>query len=675
MRETEADPRLAFLDGGGEMGRRIRAQDWARTPLAAPAGWPQPLKTLVALMLGSQHPMFIAWGSDQTWLYNDPFIPIMGDKHPARLGRHALDEVWTEAREVLEPLFQRVFTGTPVQMDDFELELDRHGRLEEAHFAFSYTPARDESGAVAGLFGVCIETTALVLADRRRAAEQERQRRMFEQAPSFVVIFDGPQHVVQFVNNAHRRIFGSAEWLGKPVREAFPDLEGQGYYERLDEVYRTGRRHVAQSALVRYRRSADDEADERLLDFIFEPVLDDVGRVTGIFCEGFDVTEARRAEQALRESEARLREADRRKDAFLATLAHELRNPLAPIRQAALIAKSPKATGAQLAWCRDVIERQASHMALLLDDLLDVSRITHGQLVLRRHPVELASIVDAAVETARPLIDARGQELHIDPPVRGLRIEADALRLSQVVSNLLTNAAKYTDPGGRIELAARAEEGHVVICVRDSGMGIEAEMLPRLFEIFSQAKGALERAEGGLGIGLALVKGIVQLHGGSVEARSEGLGKGSEFTVTLPRVEPAAQEAPAAPARQSAKPTPRRIVIADDNLDAAESLKLLLEFDGHEVRLAGDGREALGAAAAAAPDVMLIDIGMPKLNGYEVARAIRAQPWGRQIKLVAVTGWGQAKDREQAMNAGFDRHLTKPVTHEVLQSLLEGGAG
>lgn len=656
------------------MGARLRAHDWSRTPLGAPARWPQSLKTLVALMLASEHPMFMAWGPSQTWLYNDPFIPIMGDKHPQRLGLHALDQVWSEARTVLAPLFDRVFAGTPVQMDDFALELDRHGRLEEAHFAFSYTPARDESGQVAGLFGVCIETTALVLADRRRAAEQERQRLMFEQAPSFVCILEGPQHVFQFVNKAHRRLFNSATWIGKSVREAFPDIEGQGYFELLDQVYRTGRRYVAQSAPVRYRRSPEAAAEERLLDFIYEPMLDDAGRVVGIFCEGLDVTEARRAERTLRESEARLREADRRKDTFLATLAHELRNPLAPIVQATLIARSPGASEAQLAWCRKVIERQAGRMALLIDDLLDVSRITHGRLVLRRTAEWLDQIVDTAVETARPLFEARGHQLVLALPSPPLRLEADALRLSQVLANLLTNAAKYTDRGGRIELSAEVEAGcRLVITVRDNGIGIEPQMLPRLFEMFSQDQDVLQRAEGGLGIGLALVKGIIELHGGTVAAASPGPGQGSTFSVILPWTAPAEEQTLPLPTAVSAN-TSRRILIADDNRDAAETLKLLLEFDGHEVHLAADGDSALAAARAAVPEVMLLDIGMPGMNGYELARAIRAEPWGGRVKLVAITGWGQASDREQALRAGFDGHLTKPATHAALRAFLEPGS-
>jgi PAS domain S-box-containing protein len=523
---------LAFLAGGGEMGRRMRGQDWTRTPLGPPDGWPQGLKTLVGLMLASEQPMFLAWGEAQTWLYNDAFIPIMGVKHPALLARGAITEVWSEAREVLEPMFRRVFAGEPVHLQDFGLMLDRGGRLEEAHFAFSYTPVRDEGGRIVGLFGACIELT-----------------------------------------------------------------------ERV------------------------------------------------------------RAEQALRE-------ADRRKDAFLATLAHELRNPLAPIRHAVRIARAPNASAEQLRWSHEVIERQASHMALLLDDLLDMSRISRGQLRLRKTVQDLGALVDQAVEAARPLLEARKHRLEISLPPGRLAIEADGLRLSQVISNLLTNAAKYTDAGGRIELAVRDDAGTLVIAIRDDGIGLDAEIVPRLFEMFAQSQAALERAEGGFGIGLPLVKGLVELHGGTITAHSAGPGKGSEFTVTLPGAVRAGEAPRAAAAEMAKAAAQKRILVVDDNIDAGQALQMLLQIEGHKVGLAHDGEEAVTAVGSEAPDVVFLDIGMPRVNGYEAARRIRALPAGQGVKLVALTGWGQPGDRERAAQAGFDMHLTKPVAHEALRELL-----
>jgi PAS domain S-box-containing protein len=296
-----------FLRGGAEMAARIHEYDWGGSTLGPLAKWSQPLKTLLGLMLASRQPMFMAWGAERTWFYNDAFIPLLGVKHPDALGKPAL-QVWDEARQDLAPLFDRVFAGHAVHMGDINLTLDRSGRPEEAHFAFSYTPAYDETGAVAGLFGACIETTEQVLAERARADEAERQRRLFEQAPSFMCIMRGPDHVFEFVNNAHKQLFGSAHWIGRPVRAAFPDIEGQGYFELLDQVYASGRRHIARAAPVHYRRTREGPDESRLLDFIYEPMTDAAGHVTGIFCEGIDVTDTVRTEQALRESEERFRE-------------------------------------------------------------------------------------------------------------------------------------------------------------------------------------------------------------------------------------------------------------------------------------------------------------------------------------------------------------------------------
>jgi PAS domain S-box-containing protein len=370
--------------------------------------------------------------------------------------------------------------------------------------------------------------------------------------------------------------------------------------------------------------------------------------------------------------EAELRVADRRKDEFLATLAHELRNPLAPIRNAAQILASPRLDDAALQWSRQVIQRQVTHMAWLLEDLLDVARITQGKLELRRERSALSKVIETAVEAARPLIDGKRHVLAIELPPSDVEIDADPLRLAQVISNLLTNAAKYTDAGGRITLAARVAPPNLLVSVRDSGIGIAPSALRSIFEMFSQVADTLHRSEGGLGIGLALVKGLVELHGGSIEARSDGPGRGSEFIVHLPL--PIGTTAGADDeAAQHGRPAPRagrRVLVADDNRDAADSLGLILGMGGHEVRVAHGGREALELAAAFRPDVVLLDIGMPDLNGYETARALRAAPGGERLELIALTGWGHPDDKRRAAEAGFDRHLTKPVDPGELEELL-----
>jgi PAS domain S-box-containing protein len=369
--------------------------------------------------------------------------------------------------------------------------------------------------------------------------------------------------------------------------------------------------------------------------------------------------------------ERELVEADRRKDEFLATLAHELRNPLAPIRQAASIARNASATEAQKRWSHNVIERQVQHMSLLLDDLLDVSRITHGTLQLRKQQSDLQSILGAAVETARPLIDERHHQLTISMP-EDLQVFGDSLRLAQVLSNLLTNAAKYTNPGGSIRVVGEQQGDELMLLVEDSGIGIDAADLPRVFGMFTQLRSAQEHAAGGLGIGLALAKGIVELHGGRIEVASAGAGKGSRFTVRLPnavgaiarRVEVQADSN----GRQGAG---KRILLADDNRDAAESLAIILRLEGHDVDLAHDGQEALDQFTARRPDVALLDIGMPRQNGYEVARQIRAAEKGKDVLLIAVTGWAQDSDKAHSRAAGFDHHLTKPIEPDALIGLLD----
>jgi signal transduction histidine kinase/ActR/RegA family two-component response regulator len=370
--------------------------------------------------------------------------------------------------------------------------------------------------------------------------------------------------------------------------------------------------------------------------------------------------------------EHELQQADRRKDEFIATLAHELRNPLAPIRQAALIASDEKATEAQKRWSYSVIERQVQHLSLLLEDLLDVSRITRGTLQLRKEPTDLQSIVSGAIETARPLIDSRGHRFVLDLPAEKIELDADRLRLAQVFSNLLNNAAKYTNPGGSIRLSAERVGRELVVKVEDDGIGIAPEELPHIFEMFSQVRSVKERSEGGLGIGLALTKGFVELHGGSIEVSSAGPNRGATFTVRLPIASapaPAAAAVALPPAAQHATPK-RRILVADDNRDAAESLALLLRMDGHDVIVAHDGETALELFAKHSPEVCLLDIGMPGLSGYDVARRLRSEPRNSGVLLVATTGWGQDGDRLRSVAAGFDYHLTKPVALARLRDIL-----
>jgi CheY-like chemotaxis protein len=309
-------------------------------------------------------------------------------------------------------------------------------------------------------------------------------------------------------------------------------------------------------------------------------------------------------------------------------------------------------------------------MALLLEDLLDVARITQGKLTLKKEPVALIEVVDTAVEAARPLLNSKNHELSLSLPTERVVLDADALRLSQILSNLLMNAAKYSDPGSRIEVAAFVQADTVALSVKDNGIGIAPESIGGIFEMFSQVESVTGRSDGGLGIGLALVKGLTELHGGSVEARSDGLGCGSEFIVRLPLSSVGSFTAPRGTTLAAPRLIRRRILVADDNRDAAESLSMLLEQAGHEVRVAHTGRSAFSLAQSFRPDAALLDIGMPDLSGYEVAQRLRQEPWGRGMQLIALTGWGQDTDRQRALEAGFDFHLTKPVDLDALESLL-----
>jgi signal transduction histidine kinase len=373
----------------------------------------------------------------------------------------------------------------------------------------------------------------------------------------------------------------------------------------------------------------------------------------------------------LEQLNAALREANRNKDEFLAMLAHELRNPLASIHNAVQLMKNPQLPAPQLGWARDMIERQLGHLTRLIDDLLDVARITRGKINLAREPVLLTTLVARAVETVQPLLARQRHDLQLHVSPKPLYIDGDPTRLIQIVGNVLSNAAKYTEAGGRIELTAGESNEQIEIRIRDNGIGIDPQQLPSVFDLFAQAARLDHGNQTGLGIGLALVKRLVELHGGAVEARSDGLGKGSEFLIRFPRLVSGAATVTPTPLTSERQPTERRrILIADDNRDALESLARLLQLDGHDVFQAADGLQAFAAAADCRPDVAMLDIGMPGLDGYEVARRIRSQEWGRGIFLVAVTGWGQEADRRRSREAGFDSHWVKPLDAKKLAALL-----
>jgi PAS domain S-box-containing protein len=468
------------------------------------------------------------------------------------------------------------------------------------------------------------------------------------------------------INEALAAIDGwpAAELLGKTVQEAVPTL-----WPRLEPLYRRvleSGQPLLNLEVSGQTPAAPGQARHWLVNYYPVRVQDEI---VGLGILVMDITELKRLEAELRQRAEQLAQADRLKDEFLAMLAHELRNPLAPIRNALHIMKQPAADAAMMQQVRNMAERQVQHMARLLDDLLDVSRISRGKIELRREPVDVAAIINRTVEAIRPLIEQRRHELTVALPAGPLRVEADPTRLEQVLTNLLNNAAKYTDPGGHIWLSAGQEEGMAVLRVRDTGIGIAPEMLPRVFDLFVQVERRLDRSQGGVGIGLTLVKKLVELHGGSITAHSSGLGQGSEFVIRLPMLGMAAlteKERTGHGDSTSILPC-HRVLVVDDNHDAADSLALLLKLAGQDVQAAYDGPSALTRAEEFLPHLVFLDLGMPGMDGYEVAQRLRQQPGGTKMLLVAVTGWGQEEDRRRSQEAGFDGHMVKPTDPDTLR--------
>jgi PAS domain S-box-containing protein len=498
------------------------------------------------------------------------------------------------------------------------------------------------------------------------AIEESHTRRlttMFQHAPVAIAILKGPEHTFEFANDSYLEVAGRTAVVGRTIRELFPEFEGQGIYELLDTVYRSGQPFIADSLRVQMRRRGAEGLDDVYFKFVYQPMPGRSGGIEGIAVVATDVTDLANAR---REAEA----ANRAKDEFLAMLGHELRNPLAPILTALQLMSIRDAAETTVKE-RAVIDRQVRHLMRLVDDLLDVSRIAKGKIDLSRERVELSRIVAQAVEMASPLLEERRHNLILNVPRSGLLVDGDVTRLSQVVQNLLTNAAKYTEPGGQIRLEARPVEESIELAVRDSGVGIPADMLPHVFDLFVQGQQTADRSKGGLGLGLTLVRTLVGLHGGTVQAHSEGPGHGSQFIVRLPATVPHAVAAPPPGNAASHSTTPRgiRALVVDDNQDAASMLTEAMRSLGYDTRVAFDGLSALDLATRFEPHVILLDLGLPVMDGYELADRLR----GADVSalFIAVTGYGQEADRSRSRSAGFVGHFVKPVDLDELRHFLE----
>jgi PAS domain S-box-containing protein len=584
---------------------------------------------------------------------------IFGYSAEEAIGRHISLIIPPERLKEEDEILTSLRAGR--RIDHFETE---RMRADGSRITVSLTisPVKDASGRVVGASKIVRDVT------RQRQAEADREKfvTLVETSTDFIGMCD-LEGVPFFVNRAGLDMVGLAdldEARRMPVASFFfPEDQHRMMHEFFPSVLERGHGEIE----VRFRHFKTGEA--RWMAYKVLTLPDREGRPIAFATVSQDVTERRRLADDLRNLAFNLSDADRRKNEFLAMLAHELRNPLAPIRNAARTLRVAGRDEAAVRSASEMLERQVGQMTRLVDDLLDMSRITRGKIELRKRRVELAPIVHQAVEAARAQYKNTNHDLTVTLPPQPVYLDADPARLTQIVGNLLNNAFKFTDSDGHVGVTVGLEDSQVVIRVRDSGIGVAAEHLPHLFDMFTQVDTSLERSRDGLGIGLTLVKKLVEMHGGQVEARSEGLGQGSEFIVHLP-VAAAAADSFVLPSTVPAPVVSRRILIVDDSEDGAESLAMLLQYAGHQTWKAHDGLQAIAMSEQVRPDVVLLDIGLPRMNGYEACRRIRQEPHGKNMVLVAVTGWGQDGDRHQSRDAGFDAHMVKPVDHDALLEFL-----
>ena len=804
-----------FLRDGGECGAVARATDWASTPVGPVEGWPVSLRSLVAAILHSRHPMFLFWGPDHVQFYNDAYLPSFGvGKHPAAMGQRGADclkEIWPLIWPQIDGALRE---GVASWNEDQLIPTTRNGRLDDVYWTYGYSPAYGDDGSICGVLVVCTETTDAVVSRRRlrslrrladattlatelpavvhtaaegladsnpddvrfalfyaadplalvrasglspeaaavlderfrgrlseladaacpsplgdtwngasdvfvqaiaggdepvigyllfglnprlpfdaayreylgqitehvrlakarvrafrmRAVVERERDHLLEQAPIAVALLTGTEHEYQLANDRYVEMVGR-EVIGKTYAEAFPELVGTPLPQILDEVYATGEPFAIDEIKVPLTRGG--VLEDRFFMFNLEPVRDPAGKVYGMMALAVDITAQVTTRKAVEEGHLErerlvkdLEEAHRTKDTFLAMLGHELRNPLSPIVTALELMRLRGVEGADRE--RAIIERQVRHMVNLVDDLLDVSRITRGVLELDRSKVGIHQVVSRAIEQASPLIDRRHHHLEVHVP-EDLFVDGDLGRLAQVMSNLLTNAAKYTEPGGRIEVEARRDEDAVIVTVKDDGIGLEPDAASILFEAFTREM--RDPAQGGLGLGLAIVKSLVDAHGGSVHLESLGVGEGTTCTIRLPESRGLLEaRRPTPPKTRTPSTEGSRVLLVDDNEDAAELLAMSLRQLGHHVEVAFDATAAMQLAKQYLPDVALLDLGLPVIDGYELLSHLQAEEGWSGVRFVALTGYGQQSDRDRTEAAGFAAHLVKPIEIETVHA-------
>jgi PAS domain S-box-containing protein len=602
-------------------------------------------------------------GTIQSW--NAAAERLFGYSSAEAVGRHISLVIPPDRIAEEDHIIATLKAGT--RIDHFETERMRKDQ-RRIQVSLTVSPIKDDDGNVVGASKIVRDVTG------RKLAESERQKfvTLVENSTDFIGICD-LNAVPIFVNRAGLQMIG-LESLDQArqvhVRDFFfPEDQSLLMNDFFPSVLANGHGEID----VRFRHFKTGEA--RWMAYKVLRLDDEAGRPVAVATVSQDVTERRRLEDDLRALASDLADADRRKDEFLATLAHELRNPLAPLSNSLEILKRSGHQDVSLRRGLETMERQLEQLVRLVDDLLDLSRITHNRIELRRRHVDIASVIRQAVLSAQPLAEAAGHTIDVVLPAESIHLHADPVRLTQIFGNLLNNSCKYTPRGGAIRVMAAREGTDVVVTVADTGMGIPRDKLAAIFDMFTQVDRSLEQSQGGLGIGLTLVKRLVEMHGGSVEARSAGEGQGSEFLVRLPIALGVSEASAPAESEGTTSHATQRILVVDDNQDSAESMAMLLELTGHEVYTAHDGPHALDLVERHRPDVVLLDIGLPTMSGHEVCRRIRQQPWGKEIALVALTGWGQDEDRRRSSEAGFDGHLVKPVDHTHLLALLTSLAG